>query len=118
MDVRGRLRARLYGSALVAVMCLVHARAGYAQASGKITGTVVDNVGVVPGVTVTVTNPAAGLTRTAVTNAQGVFEIPSLPGANYTLKTTMEGFKEITMQVPLAAGESRDLGKLTLQAGG
>jgi len=118
MDVRGRFRARLYANALIAMLCLVHARAGYAQANGKITGTIVDNVGVVPGVTVTVTNPAAGLTRTAVSNAQGVFEIPSLPGANYTVKTSMEGFKEITMQVLLNAGENRDLGKLTLQAGG
>src|SRR5215471_1226364 len=114
MDVRGRLRASSV-IALITSVCLLHAYTGHAQGTnGKITGTVVDNVGVVPGVTVTVTNPANGQVRTAVTNAQGVFELPSLPGANYQVTTAMEGFKEINMNVLLNAGETRDLGKLTL----
>jgi len=102
----------------VLLVCLSFAQGAFAQASGKITGTVTDNVGVVPGVTVTVTNASAGLTRTAVTNASGQFEVPSLPGGAYTVKTAMEGFKEISVTVPLNAGETRDLGKLTLAAGG
>ena len=82
-----------------------------------ITGTAVDNVGVVPGVMVIVSNPSSGLMRTVITNAQGVFEVLSLPSANYTVRTSMQGFRDITIQVSLNAGEPRHLGKLTLQAG-
>ena len=119
MDVRGSLRARLFSCAIVMVLALTGASTAFAQVTtGSITGTVVDNVGVVPGATVTVTNASVGITRTAVTNEQGSFRIPTLPVGQYSLKVTMEGFKQIDMTVPLSAGENRDLQKLTLTVGG
>ncbi len=83
------------------------------------TGTVVDNVGVVPGATVTVTGAATGLVRTAVTSAQGEFRLTALPPGQYALKVNMEGFKQIDIaNLNLMAGEVRNLNKLTLSAGG
>ena len=44
---------------------------------------------------------------------------PSVPPGRYAVKVNMEGFKQIDMaDLPLSAGEVRDLGRLTLSAGG
>ena len=78
-----------------------------------------DNVGVVPGATVTATSAAANVSRTATTNEQGVFRISALPFGRYTVKVEMDGFKPISIaEFNLLANEVRELGKLTLSAGG
>src|SRR5688572_27128421 len=56
-----------------------------AMGNGTLTGTVVDNVGVVPGATVTATQVDTNVARTATTNEQGEFRIPSLPPGRYTV---------------------------------
>jgi hypothetical protein len=83
-----------------------------------LSGTVGDNVGVVPGATVTATNAASGTVRTATTNEQGIFRLVSLPPGAWAVKISMEGFKAVDTNVTLSAGEVRDLNKLTLSAGG
>ena len=119
MDVRATLRARLFSCAVL-MLSLGFAVSAFAQGaqSATLTGTIVDNVGVVPGATITVTNPATGLVRTGVTDAQGQFRITPLPPGQYQVKINMEGFKQIDSNVPLQTGEARDLGKLTLAVGG
>src|SRR5205085_6152224 len=52
------------------------------------------------------------------TNEVGVFRLVSVLPGQYAVKIEMQGFKEITMNVPLLSGETRDLGKLTLTVGG
>ncbi len=102
-------------------ICLAGAAPAFAQGlqTATVTGTVVDNVGVVPGATVTVTGGATGLVRTAVTSAQGEFRLTALPPGRYALKVNMEGFKQIDIaNLNLLAGEVRNLNKLTLTAGG
>jgi outer membrane receptor protein involved in Fe transport len=83
--------------ALTAVLALVltagpvHAQALY----GSITGTIADGSGAaVPGATVSVKNEGTGLELTAVTDAEGNYTIRNIPGGNYTLKATLQGFKE------------------------
>src|ERR1039458_10190811 len=52
----------------------------FAQATGRIGGTVIDPSGqVAPGVTVVCRNTETGLTRSADTNQSGIFEFPDLP---------------------------------------
>src|SRR4030095_704485 len=102
--------------------CLVLAGAIPALAQGQgnavLTGTVLDPDGVVPGATVTATDPATSITRSAVSNEQGTFRLLALPPGRYTISVEMEGFKKITIpDVALYSGETRDLGKLTLQVG-
>ena len=120
MDVRGSRQARLVRCAIVTLLCLAGAATAFAQGlnTATLSGTVVDNVGVVPGATVTATSAATGAVRSSVTNSQGVFRLVSLAPGTWAIKVSMEGFKGIDTSVPLNAGEARDLGKLTLSAGG
>ncbi|HUC73857.1 MAG TPA: carboxypeptidase-like regulatory domain-containing protein [Vicinamibacterales bacterium] len=73
-----------------------------AQTLGTISGEVRDATGaVIPGVTVTVVNKATNATRTATSNAVGLFDFPALPPGPYTVKTELEGFKTSTRDLEL-----------------
>ena len=86
--------------------------------NGILTGIVADGDGVVPGATVTATDPTTGLVRTAVSNDRGIFRVLSVPAGRYTLKVEMEGFRQITLnEVMVISGETRDLGRLVLEVG-
>ena len=62
--------------------------------TGQISGTVVDDSGsVLPGVTVTVRNQQTGLTRNAVTGAEGLYVIPLLPSGTYDVTGELSGFQ-------------------------
>jgi hypothetical protein len=103
------------------LILLAGAAPAFAQQTGSavLTGTVVDNVGVVPGATVTVTQVDTNVPRAATTNEQGVFRVPSLPPGRYTVKVELDGFRPINVPAfNLLAGEVRALGRLTLTAGG
>ncbi len=66
-----------------------------AQFSSGFTGIVVDQTGaVVIGARVTAANEATGVVDVAVSNSQGNFRIPALPGGVYTIQVTASGFKE------------------------
>ena len=85
---RGRVGLLLY--------CLLvgAASAAYAQsATGEIQGTIVDQSGaVLPGVSITVTNTATGVTRETVTDAGGLFAVPGLPVGPYEVTAMLQGF--------------------------
>ena len=103
------------------LILIVLAAAGSAFAQGQngiLTGIVADGDGVVPGATVTATDPTTGLVRTAVSNDRGIFRVLSVPAGRYTLKIEMEGFRQITLnEVMIISGETRDLGRLVLEVG-
>src|SRR5712692_1654390 len=66
----------------------------WAQATAQINGTVKDQGGLaLPGVTVTVTQNAKSLTRTAVTDETGSYVLQNLPIGPYTLEATLQGFR-------------------------
>ena len=52
--------------------------------------------GVLPGVTVTVTNVETGLTRAVKTTDDGEFRVPELPVGHYEVKGEHPGFKTVT----------------------
>lgn len=109
----------LLGVGFALVRSSVSITAAQGSATATLTGTVVDNVGVVPGATVTATNLNTNTTAAAVTNDQGAFRIVSLDPGRYTARITMLGFKQINIaEFPLGAGEVRGLGRQTLTAGG
>lgn len=61
--------------------------------TGSLDGTVVDQSGgVLPGVTVTIANSRAGVTRTVVTGAAGAFRAPLLPVGIYEVTAELSGF--------------------------
>jgi len=65
-----------------------------AQSSqGGLRGVVKDSSGVIPGVTVTLTNEANNTTRETVTNGVGEYSFPAVEAGNYTVKAVVQGYK-------------------------
>lgn len=66
-----------------------------AQENASVTGSVTDPTGaVIPGATVTLTNPATGDTRSVTSNSDGLYNFPGLNHGTYTLKVEAQGFKQ------------------------
>ena len=69
------------------LLALAFACSIFAQGFGTISGTVTDASGaVVPSANITVTESATGLFRSAKSNAQGIYTIPELRPATYSLQ--------------------------------
>jgi len=63
---------------------------------GSIVGTVRDaSGGVIPGVTVTVTNVATNAVRVAVTDEQGLYRVQALEPGTYSITTELDGFAKV-----------------------
>ena len=82
----------------LAIMLVLVSSSLFAQGGNAvINGTIYDQAkAVVPGVTVTVTNEATGITREAVTGAEGQFVVPTLTPGTYTLRADLSGFQAQT----------------------
>jgi hypothetical protein len=80
----------------VALMAFLLPVAVYGQETrGKITGRVTDtSKAVVPGAAVSAIDAARGTTATAVSNEQGLFQIPYLLPGRYRLEVELTGFKK------------------------
>ena len=89
---RAVLRA-LAALAIVLAFGLAPAAAQTGQMFGELVGKVTDDQGgVLPGVTVTLSGPAAMGTPTATTNAAGIYRFPAVNTGTYTLKFELAGF--------------------------
>ena len=86
-----------FASFLVLAMCALTVLAQSQASTGQIVGTVKNPAGeLVPGATLTVTNPATGLSRTLTTNDQGGFSAVNLPSGEYTIDVEAPGFGKFT----------------------
>ena len=79
--------------------------AGFARLAGAqvITGTIDGRVtdssgGVLPGVTITVTNTATTATATVATTRDGLYRVPYLPPGPYDVRADLSGFRTETKQ--------------------
>ena len=89
------------------LLSLLFCLGALAQPTGTITGTVADESGaVIPNVTVTITNPATGFSRTAKTNAEGYFSASAIPAGQYDVKAEVTGFRTSTRPTTVQAGET------------
>jgi len=98
---------RVFVAALAAAALWLSPAATDAQALyGSVTGTVADSSGgAVPGATVTITNKDTGLELTAVSDETGIYTVRNVPGGTYTLKATLQGFKEfVQTDIPVTTG--------------
>src|SRR2546430_4456570 len=86
---------RSFRSVSIAVLSLmVMSGAARAQGTAQLDGTVRDESGgVLPGVTVTMTQTDTGVMRSAVTEANGSYVLPNLPLGPYKLEVTLQGFR-------------------------
>lgn len=83
--------------ALASLLVIVGGRAPVTAQTitGQFVGTVTDSSGgVLPGVTVTVTNDDTGLLRTAVTDNDGNYVVTALPVGRYTVAAELQGFRK------------------------
>src|ERR1051326_3694598 len=108
---RHRIFPNIFCAALAMVLAgviggFISLEAAYAQsATATLSGTVVDDrEAVVPGVEVTIVNPATGLKRTTKTNDAGYYFFPALAPGSYTVTTQRDGFapaevKDIVLNV-------------------
>ncbi|MFZ0745578.1 MAG: carboxypeptidase regulatory-like domain-containing protein, partial [Terracidiphilus sp.] len=82
----------------------------YAQFNGNVQGTVQDSNGaVVPNAKVTLIATDTGVTRTAASNASGLYRFDSLAPGNYTVSTAVAGFAPTTVSFNLATDQTRDV---------
>src|SRR5665213_1541466 len=64
-----------------------------AAVTGSISGTIKDPSGaIIPGIALSVTNPATGVQNKTVTDSKGFYSFPSLPVGQYDLKAEARGF--------------------------
>src|SRR6266850_2407657 len=88
------------------------------QTQAGISGVIHEPTGaVIPGVTVTVTNPATNFVRSVISNEAGVYNFPVLQPGRYNIKVELPGFRTITQNdVELQIQQSARL-DFTLQVG-
>ncbi len=93
---------------LLAITCAAPVLAQSQAVNGAIEGTVADaSGGLMPGVSVTVTNTDTGATRTVVTNERGVYRALLLPLGAYRLDAELSGFKKYSEKgISLSAGQT------------
>jgi hypothetical protein len=105
---------------------------GFAQnITGRIDGHITDSSGgVLPGATVTILNENTGLSRTVVTDENGLFTVTSLPVGAYSVTAELQGFRRqqktgielgadarITTDFALGVGELTESVEVTAVAG-
>src|SRR5438874_11601238 len=99
----------------------VAARTAQSQGlTGQLSGTVIDaGGGVMPGVTVIVTNEGTNQTRETVTGADGSFLFPDLLAGTYHITVKVQGFKTYEEKgIALTATERVALRAIHLEVGG
>jgi hypothetical protein len=94
--------------ALVVLLAAVPAFAQVDYSTATLKGTVTDPTGaVISGATVTVANPATGITKTTKTNSDGSYQIPALPPGSYQVTIEASGFsRELVKNLELSVGQS------------
>jgi len=95
------------GIIVVVLVAVLMAASAHAQSLyGTIIGNVTDAQGAnIPGATVTITNEANGLELTTTTDETGTYTIRNVAGGNYTLKASLQGFKEFVQTgIPIVVG--------------
>src|SRR2546421_188583 len=85
---------------------------------GRISGTVRDKAGaVIPNASVTVTNTATNLVRTATADEGGFYTVTNLPVGTYTVLAELKGFKKALQADNSLQADARLTVDMTLEAG-
>ncbi len=101
------------------LLILVSVPASAQDFRGAINGTVSDATGgVLPGVTVTVTNVDTNLASPTVTDSRGFYQVRYLNSGTYTVEAQLDGFKKVVRKgISVRVGDSLKI-DLTLESGG
>ena len=89
-----RTLRRLAAFGIASMLALCASTALHAQsAQGGLRGVVKDQQGVIPGVTITLTNEQTNTSRETTSNGVGEYSFPAVDPSTYTVKTTVPGYK-------------------------
>lgn len=93
------------------ILCFATATLGAQTFDAQLTGLVTDAQGaVIPGVHLTATNVATGVSASADSNGEGVYRFLTLPPATYRVQATGTGFKRFEQsRLTLQVGDVRTL---------
>jgi Carboxypeptidase regulatory-like domain/TonB dependent receptor len=105
-----RLFSRTISVLILSIFCFITYTSAQSD-QGRISGRVVDPAkAIVPGATVVLTNAGTNEVRTVVANNEGVYSIPALRAANYTLTVSGASFAKKTITgIELAVGQQLEL---------
>jgi len=101
------------------VLLLILPAVVFGQTTGaSLKGRVTDEGGAaLPGVTVTVSNPDTGFSRSTVTGADGSYFFPSIPAGTYSINADLSGFASVTTEkVELNVASEREVNVSLKQA--
>src|SRR5882762_5337056 len=103
---------------MILVVSLMAPISMFAQGLGSIGGTVADPSGALdPGVRITATEVGTNLSRSAISDEQGRFVIPSLRPALYDLIAELPGFRNFTQRGMTLLADQSIAVNVTLQVG-
>jgi hypothetical protein len=86
--------------------------------SGRISGTVRDSQGaIVPNASITVTDTANNLVRTAIADESGFYTVTNLPPSTYTISAELKGFKKALLGDNVLAADARLTVDIMLEPG-
>jgi hypothetical protein len=105
---------------LAVLLLLLTAASAFNQSTNAtVSGTIEDPTGaLIPGVTVTATNAATGVTTNSITNESGAYNFPSLSPGTYKVSAALPGFQTQSFtDVRLGNGDKVRL-NFTLKVGG
>ena len=108
-----------FGVCFAVLLSLVFvAPAAAQQQLGAVQGTIVDATGgVLPGATITVTNLATGVSRSAISNDSGVYRVPGIEPGRYAVSVELQGFRTVAQNdVTVSVGATLGV-NFTMQAG-
>ncbi len=87
---------RIVCAFFLAVFLVAGLASGQSKETGAIQGKVLnDEKAPLPGATVTISSPSMMGRRSAVTDREGKFRIPALPGGTFTVEATLESFASV-----------------------
>ena len=109
---------RLLAVAIVSLLVMPAVQVKAQTVTGTILGNVLDPSGAaIPNAEITITNQDTGVTRSAVSTADGVYNVPSLLSGRYTVSAKAPGFNPIQVQNVVVAVGSDSRVDLKLQVG-
>ena len=118
-DSRKLKNTKRIALAITCMMALLFAPAAFAQFGASLNGTVQDSTGaVIPGATITLTNPATQQARTATSSSSGAYSFGELAPGTYNLSATAANFKTESLTGIQLVGESPHATNITLDTGG
>jgi Carboxypeptidase regulatory-like domain len=111
-------RHQIVFALLLCLSLAPHASAQSQGALGQITGRIEDaSQGVLPGVSVKATNPATGLVRDTVSDADGIYTIALLPSGTYDVTAELAGFQSVKAEGIQVTVGSSITANLTMKVG-